>query len=166
MELIDVVDFGGVPTGRVIQRGEKLNAGEYYLGVHIYIENSEGEYLIQKRSIDKSMFPDIWDLNMGHVTAGEKSIDAAIREIKEEIGVTIQLHEMNFVNRIVRDDVNHIMDIWKVNKDIEIRELVLKGDEVSDVKYVGKSELLELLEDRSENRPFRPDKYIEIIRKM
>lgn len=166
MELIDVVDLAGIPTGRVIQRGERLNDGEYYLGVHIYIENSKGEYLIQKRSKDKSMFPDIWDLNMGHVTAGEKSVEAAVREIKEEIGFIIQFHEMNFVSRIVRDDINHIIDIWKVNKDLGIGELRLKSDEVSDVKYIRKSELIELLEDRSENRPYRPTKYIEVIKKM
>ena len=122
--------------------------------------------MIQKRSKEKSMFPDIWDLNMGHVTAGEKSIEAAVREMNEEIGLTIQFHEMSFVDRIVRHDINHIIDIWKIKKDLDIRELELKGDEVSEVKYVRKSELVSLLEDASNNRPYRPAEYIEAIRKM
>ena len=49
MEIWDILDENGNKTGRTIIRGEKLEVDEYHLVVHIWIINSNGEILIQKR---------------------------------------------------------------------------------------------------------------------
>lgn len=51
-ELWDVLDKNGEPTGKTVSRGFKgaFPKGKYHLVVHIWIKNSKGEFLIQKRS--------------------------------------------------------------------------------------------------------------------
>lgn len=48
--------------------------------------NREGKAFAQKRSPDRRLFPDVWDIVGGHVEAGESLLDALAREIEEETG--------------------------------------------------------------------------------
>lgn len=50
------------------------------------ILNPAGEAFAQKRSPDRRLFPDTWDIVGGHVEAGESLMDALAREVKEETG--------------------------------------------------------------------------------
>jgi 16S rRNA (adenine1518-N6/adenine1519-N6)-dimethyltransferase len=60
--------------------------------VHILIFNSQGELFLQKRSRWKDRHPLLWDSSAaGHVEAGEEYDATAIRELKEELGVTAEL---------------------------------------------------------------------------
>ena len=60
--------------------------------VHIFILNRGGELFLQKRSHRKDKFPRCWDSSAaGHVNAGEAYRDCAIRELNEELGVTVGL---------------------------------------------------------------------------
>jgi len=163
LELWDILDANGNLTGKVIERGGVLDVGEYYLGVHIYIVNDEGNFLIQKRAKCKRYFANIWDLNMGHAISGETSKQAAIREISEEIGVELDQGELKFVKRFIWEKYNHIIDIWLVHRNIDISSTVMQKEEVSDLKYISKNELMELLMDMSANRPSRPSEYVQII---
>ncbi|MEK7153645.1 MAG: NUDIX domain-containing protein, partial [Patescibacteria group bacterium] len=57
--------------------------------VRIMLENSKGEILLQHRSPTKDIFPDCWDNSAaGHVDTGEDYDEAAVRELKEELGIT------------------------------------------------------------------------------
>src|SRR3989338_6629550 len=66
----------------------------------IYLTNSEGKLLLQKRSATKDVFPNLWTQSVGgHVDAGESYETAALRELKEELGILNlelrQLHKYN-----------------------------------------------------------------------
>lgn len=50
------------------------------------ILNQNGEAFAQKRSSDRRLFPDTWDIVGGHVEAGEFLLDALAREVQEETG--------------------------------------------------------------------------------
>ncbi|MFI5271274.1 MAG: NUDIX domain-containing protein [Candidatus Saccharimonadales bacterium] len=70
--------------------------------VLIGIKNKKGEILLQKRGKDLVTYPGRWDISSaGHVDAGESYIDAAKRELKEELGITgVELKELKlFYNR-------------------------------------------------------------------
>lgn len=87
-EEVDVVDKNNKKTG-VRATKEKVHAkGLWHLAAHVWIYNSKGEILLQKRSMEKDSWPGMWDISAaGHLSAGETAEQAAVREIKEEIGV-------------------------------------------------------------------------------
>lgn len=162
MELLDIYDKNGNKTGKTIRRGSKdqlIEAGEYHLVVHIFIRNSNGLFLVQKRSEKKLYFPGIWDITAGAVEAGEDGMTAVMREVEEEIGIKLKVEECKHIVRFPRR--NWLIDAWDVVKDIDLSSCVLQEDEVDDVKYVTKDELIQLIN----NSAYENDGYIEIINK-
>lgn len=137
MEMWDILDEDGNRTGRTIIRGKELKEGEYHLVVHIWIINSSGEILIQKRSDHLKFAPGIWATTGGSAVQGEDSITAACREVKEELGIDI--NPINKPIRYIRK--NSLTDIWVVKNDINLNDLKLQKEEVSDVKWVTIEEL-------------------------
>jgi 16S rRNA (adenine1518-N6/adenine1519-N6)-dimethyltransferase len=73
---------------RVEVHGDNLR----HRAVHLFIFNRQGELFLQKRSRWKDRHPLLWDSSAaGHVEAGEKYDETAVRELKEELGVTAEL---------------------------------------------------------------------------
>lgn len=92
-EMRDIYDSYKRRTGRVIERGKPTRRGEYLLGVCVWIINHEGKYLISRRSPDKPTFPLLWEPTGGGVIAGETSLDAAFREVREELGIALRAED-------------------------------------------------------------------------
>ena len=58
MEVWDILDKEGNPTGKTVQRKKVcLMKGEYHMVVHIWILGSDGRVLIQRRSLTKHLMP-------------------------------------------------------------------------------------------------------------
>ncbi len=57
--------------------------------VHTVIINSEGKFLIIQRASDNDVYPSLWDIPGGTLETGEDPKEGAIREIKEETGLTV-----------------------------------------------------------------------------
>ncbi|MCI8671919.1 MAG: NUDIX domain-containing protein [Lachnospiraceae bacterium] len=68
-------------TGKEHIRGEKIPEGFYHMTVHVWIRNYKGEYLISRRSANRTTFPLMWECVGGAVLMGESSVDGAIREV-------------------------------------------------------------------------------------
>lgn len=89
-EVFDVVDdqdhvIGQCPRHEVHARNLRHRA------VHILIQNNNGEWFLQKRSPWKDMNPSLWDSSAaGHVDAGETYLEAAKREVREELGLNLE----------------------------------------------------------------------------
>ena len=60
MELWDILDGNGNKTGKTVERGKTMRQDEYHLSVHIWIKNSNGEFLITKRTANKKILPNMW----------------------------------------------------------------------------------------------------------
>ena len=60
MEKWDLLDGDGRPLGQTLVRGDKLRPGQYHLVVHIWVEDSKGRLLIQKRAPHLKLMPDTW----------------------------------------------------------------------------------------------------------
>ena len=80
MEIWDIYDINGQKTGRTIERGKRLEEGDYHLGVHIWPKDELGRFLIQKRAPHLDLLPDTWAATGGSAFAGEDSLSAAMRE--------------------------------------------------------------------------------------
>ena len=89
MELVDIYDAQGRPTGKVQDREAPLAAGEYLLAVGVWIVDGEGNILLTQRSPEKRWAPGKWENTAGHAQAGEDCPAAMAREIREETGIEV-----------------------------------------------------------------------------
>ncbi len=140
-EIWDVYDENANFTGRTMERGIP-RPGDYILCVHVYLCAPDGRFLIQKRSMTKESHPGAWDVTGGAVLAGEESVDAAIRETKEEIGIKLARPDLHLAGRV--KSKSHFVDIYLAKKDFDIKDCVLQPEEVEDVKLVSASEMLDV----------------------
>lgn len=71
----------------------------YLIEAHIFGRSEKGiEFLIMKRS-EEELYPNIWQMVTGSIKEGEKAYQAALREIKEETGLTpVRLWVVPLVN--------------------------------------------------------------------
>ena len=141
MELVDKYDNKRRPLNKTGERMEKVD-GEYRLSTHIWIINSNG-ILIQKRAHEKKKNPDKWSIHGGAVDAGENSLEAAIRETKEEIGITLSEDDLELMLSYKRKFT--ITDIFLCHKEISLDEITLQKSEVQDIKYVSFEELEKII---------------------
>lgn len=89
-ELIDILDSNGNYTHKTALKSEAHAKGLFHPTVHIWFYTTNQEVLIQQRAKNKDTHPLLWDVSVaGHIGAGEDIITSAIREVQEEIGLTI-----------------------------------------------------------------------------
>lgn len=90
-ERIQIVDEDDQPIG-ASTRQEAWANGSYYRLVQIVLRDEDGDFLLQKRSMEKPLYPGRWtNAASGHVDEGETYETSAPRELAEEIGVEVPL---------------------------------------------------------------------------
>jgi len=88
-ETFDIVNERDEVVGRA-PRGEVHARGLRHRAVHVLVFNARGEVFLQKRSLRKDRQPGVWDSSAsGHVNSGEDYDACAVREVHEELGVTL-----------------------------------------------------------------------------
>jgi isopentenyldiphosphate isomerase len=89
-EIFDVVNERDEVIDRQ-PRSEVHRLGLLHRAVHVLVFNSRGEVFLQKRSMTKDREPGKWDSSTsGHVDSGEDYDVSAVRELHEEIGLTVE----------------------------------------------------------------------------
>ena len=146
-ELVDVYDKYKVKTGKVIKREEKdfLKDNEYIITVHCFIIDSSNRILLTQRNFNQKRGGK-WEDTHGGLKSGETSILGIKRELKEEIGVDVEINELKLVKTLIRK--NKIRDIYILKKDIPINEFKYNDGEVINCKYVTIDEFKELIENK------------------
>lgn len=158
MELLDLYDENAQKLGKTIIRGTPIAQGEFSLAVHIYIYNHSNDFLLQKRSDNKPSLPGIWSITCGAVSSGENSLDAAVRETIEEVGLEVDKDNFEFIARVKRK--RSFVDIYFVKHDFSLSDCVLQEEEVSEIKFCTPVELYKMLLSTYNNI-----KYISIIKR-
>lgn len=115
--------------------------GKYHLVVHVWIRNSSGEYLISQRAATRPTFPLSWECVGGSVLAGESSIEGAVREVKEEVGIELNPAKGKLVFSKIRNEYDgmkfrDILDVWLFEYDGDIDLTNATTDEVNDAKWI------------------------------
>src|ERR1043166_921247 len=88
-EIFDVVNDRDEVVDRA-PRAEVHRRGLRHRAVHVFVFNSRGEIFLQKRSLTKDSSPGLWDSSSsGHLDCGEDYDACAVRELREEIGLTL-----------------------------------------------------------------------------
>ena len=95
-EVLQIVDAEtGEPTGELLARSEALANHRWCRSTNIYVLNTSGEILCHQRSLSKERYPGIWSTHFGgHVTGGESFKINALKELEEEIGLTISPYQI------------------------------------------------------------------------
>ncbi len=144
-EFWDIYDKDRQKTGRVQERGKpSASPDDYHLVVEIWLRNSRGEVLLTKRHPNKH-YGGLWECTGGSVLAGEESLPAAIREVKEEIGVDLTqgtpgiLLTSLSIHREKQYSAHY--DVYLFERDIPLEQLILQPEEVVDAKWVTQKEL-------------------------
>ena len=107
-EYFDVLNEKGEYTGKIESREKCHREGLWHKAVVVFIINSKGQVLLQKRSANKKLWPNTWDVTAGgHVLAGEFGFQSILRECEEELG--IKLNKNDIIAKI-KDNYNGITD--------------------------------------------------------
>jgi isopentenyldiphosphate isomerase len=142
-DLVDVVDdFDRVErvTTRAWMRRDNLR----HRGVGIVVLDSEDRLLIHRRADDKDVWPGHWDMAAGGVLAsGESYVEAARRELEEELGIVDA--DLHFVGeqRFEDESVNVITHGFIARHDGDV---VFNDGEVAEARWVTAEEFVDLLD--------------------
>lgn len=131
-ELWDIYDSNRKPTGRTEPRGP-LVIGDYHLVVSVWMMNREGNLLVTRRHPDRP-WGNYWECTEGSAIAGETSIQAALREAHEEVGITLDP-----ANGILLDSSREdrcFRDSWFFHGSYDFNRLVLQHEEVAEARVI------------------------------
>jgi 8-oxo-dGTP pyrophosphatase MutT (NUDIX family) len=143
MEKRDLYDAERNLTGETILKGEKIPEGKYIVVVLVFIQNSEGKFLIQKRSkIKNGKFA----TTGGHPKSGESSIQGILTEVEEEIGLKLNPNDLQLYFSGKSESEKVFWDDYYIKKDVEdIRCLKLQEEEVDSVEWLSKNDIENLM---------------------
>ena len=142
-EMIALLDADRAPLGRTVPRGTPLLPGEHQLVVHVCVFNAEGELLVQQRSARKKSYPGYWDVSVaGGVRAGETGREAAMRETREELGLSVPITEGAAVTLAFPGGFD---DFYLARADVPLSALTLQREEVQDAHWATRDEVIEML---------------------
>lgn len=144
-ELIDIVNPDGSPTGTVRPKSEVHRDGLWHRAVHVWLFTRDSYVLLQQRAHSKDNWPDWWDASVaGHISAGEAPADAAVREVAEEIGLTLKASALIHAGAAREPCIlhggayvdNEIHEIYYTVGDLDPLKLTLDLSEVAAVSIV------------------------------
>lgn len=153
-EMIDVLDENGIKTGKIATRKEVHAQGLWHRIIVVAVINEEGKLLMQQRAKTVETNPEKWDVSTaGHISAGQTSIEAAVRELSEEVGMNVNENELKYIltytNSKVRDESyidNQYFDFYIVKRDnIDIENIKVQESEVQQVKLCSLEEVQEMV---------------------
>lgn len=130
MEIRDLYNENKELTGETIVKGEAVPKGRYYITVVVWIQNDNGEFLIQKRVQRKD---GKWATTGGHPVSGETSKQGIITEIKEELGIDTDINKIQLFKTIKTED--DFVDLYYLKQNIDIKDINLQKEEVDDVAW-------------------------------
>lgn len=146
MEAMDIYDKDRQPVGLCTTGPKSLGPGQYRLVVHLCIFNSKAEMLIQRRRETCGRWPGRWDFSVrGCALAGETGRMAAMREAKEELNLDVDLDSLR--PALTVSFAGGYDELFLLRQDLNPEELLLQAEEVAEVRWASKEELLKLRTD-------------------
>ena len=133
-EIVDIFDIRGGATGRTMLRGSAQPYGDYFRAVQVWFIGSDGSVLLQRRSMRCAFKPGHFAVTGGVLKSGETELEAARREVREELGLTIDERNMFCLCAFIGKCSHYT--VYVVNQDVQSDELNLQKEEVASVEFV------------------------------
>ena len=157
MEYFDVCDESGMPTGAIVERSEAHRRGILHRTAHVWIVrklDGRWQVLLQKRSEAKDSYPGMYDpSSAGHIPAGKEPLESALRELKEELGISAGEEQLKYIGifRTQYEEVfhgepfrdNEVIRVFVYSEPVDPEKLVLQESEVEEVRYFDLEEVYE-----------------------
>ena len=161
-EFLDIVNEKGIPTGQTVDRDTAHLKSIWHRTSHVWLvrkKNETVQILLQKRAAIKS-FPGCYDISSaGHIPAGDDFIPSALRELKEELGISATAEELICCGdrTIIWDDVffgkeyhdRQYTRVFVLCKDLEETDFRLQQEEVDSVRWMDLTECMQAVEVNS-----------------
>jgi len=115
-----------------------MKSGVDYIGVGCgaLILNDKNETLLVKRGVNSKNEAGVWSKPGGAVEFGEKVEDAVKREIKEELGVDIELTKfLGFTNHIIKSENQHWVTFNYLAKITEGEPKIMEPEKIAEIKW-------------------------------
>ena len=145
VEYRDLYDANKQMTGKTFIKGEKI-PNEYYNVIVVRVPNKGGQ----------------WALTGGHPKAGETSLEGIKAEVKEELGLNVDNDNIDLLTTITID--NHFIDLYYLEKDVDIKDIHIQREEVEDVKWTTKDEILKMIEEDEFYEGYKFLEYLKVTR--
>lgn len=133
MEYNDVYDENRHLTGRVHRRGSAWKPGEYGLVACVWVYDGNGRLLMTRRAPGKS-FAGTWENSGGAARAGENSLQAIVRELREETGILAEETEFRLFD--TDRDAHTFYDFYCLRREVPLEQIVLQPGETDGAKWV------------------------------
>lgn len=161
MELIQIVDENGNYTGQIMDKEEAHDKNLLHNEIAVFIINDNKQVLLQKRSANKRFHPNKWALCAGHVDADESLETAALRELKEEVGIDISLENLRpFAERefTIRDFNSHITYFYYTKSNKSENDFIIQEEELSEVKWFDIYKVIDMIKANDKNIVFKENR--------
>ena len=162
-EILDIVDEQGRPTGQTVPRAVAHAEGIRHRTSHVWIVRRHAgriEVLLQMRCQAKDSFPGCYDISSaGHIPAGCDYVESALRELREELGVTIRADALQecgirhftftdvFHGKLFKDNqVSKVFCLW-LDRDAEA--FTVQKEEIDYVRWFGLEEAIEAVKNNT-----------------
>lgn len=149
-EEIDILKPDGSLAGYTRGRTEVHAKGLWHRTVHVWAFDESGRILFQLRSREKENNPGLLDTSCaGHITAGDTSKKAALRELKEELGITKKASDLTYLFESTHESVlnngtyfdNEYYDTYRITLNAkEAASLVPQPGEVESFVWMTRDE--------------------------
>lgn len=139
-EMLDVVNDKDAVIGQET-RSVVHQTGLQHRGVHVFLFDEDGKMLIQKRSADRASSPSLLDCSVSeHVQAGESYLEAAMRGMKEELGVEgIEIKPLGTIKMEYGPNDNEISRIYEGR--VIPDQIRFDSVEISEIRYMSLEEI-------------------------
>lgn len=110
--------------------------GIWHRSCHVWIINTSKEILCQQRSLLKDSNPGRWESFFGgHLAPGQEYSEAALFELQEELGLSVQPDKLHFYTEYRYVPGTEFQGIFTLEWDGAISSLQLEEDEVQQVAW-------------------------------
>jgi 8-oxo-dGTP diphosphatase len=177
MEMFDIIDENGIPTGLIKERGVVHREGALHATSHIWIarENDQSGYdiLLQKRSAIKDSHPGCYDISSaGHIGAGDTPLNSGLRELQEELGihakpehlkefgVQYKNYEGEFYGKPFKDCQRSILYLY--TEPVDETTLILQESEIEAVLWMDYKEALQAIRNNTMKHCIYEEEFLKL----
>lgn len=172
MEYLDIIDENGKIIAKEDRKTVHKNGLKHHASGIVILDKSGGGFLSQQRAYNKDKNPGLFDISAsGHVPAGQNVLKSLLREIKEELGIEIDIKQIKLFDKYWRRETfnngrfieNELDYIYITQAHIDLSKITIQEEEVEQVILLSAEQLKEkMANNEMVRRPFW-NKLIELL---